>query len=595
MPSLIVSILALVLAVGVSCAAPVEQRLDNGVTVTVDRETGGLSAVALPTGVQILSLARPAQFHRPEVRCIRDGGTPQVTTSALLSADMAAQAVIEAGPSRITVSWQMPGAPWRVRETIEPVTRDLFGVKLGGFAIRYEVEHALDAVTAIVEHLTFAPNGKMEGAESYTLTDHRIIHQVWTPRPGKAVGWGMLGLNRQAFDLAFFGDLALVAYPEELSPPITGTVENWESPLLVPVHTFSFGACRDAVVRTPAMNYLFGALPGSPDDAWARIHGFLVDKYSRLYRIKRDPPRLTLVLDRPTLRHGNTLSGVAKQYMPTVARAKAPYLYLGPMWRHRPGASECAPLDYTIHPDLGGEQGLTSFCAQAHKAGAKVLVWWDCHIASDSPLLRAHPDWPALNADGTPYMAGYKDITSLSLLNPEVYSLCKRTLLGLRDRCGIDGVFWDSSANFSCLPVDYRYGAPVLPARLRFERDLHEAGLIVFPEEYQSFGMSGLLVNEMEGHNAFGFGAIGVWSQDPERVFANYSAFRIDTEGVTNERADRFATLAARQAHVLAPLGDAPLYVQSEGDGVRWHYRNGSALWRPDGVTIQKDTARPGE
>lgn len=106
-------------------------------------------------------------------------------------------------------------------------------------------------------------------------------------------------------------------------------------------------------------------------------------------------------------------------------------------------ASPYAIVDYTVNPDLGGEEALRDLVSRAHKLGLKIMAdFVPNHMAPDSPLIDSHPEFfihhnPDLRDESPrdnflhpsgrylaygrdPYFPGWTDTAQLDYVHPEL-------------------------------------------------------------------------------------------------------------------------------------------------------------------------------
>lgn len=139
--------------------------------------------------------------------------------------------------------------------------------------------------------------------------------------------------------------------------------------------------------------------------------------------------------------------------------------------------SICAPWRLRVSPGMGGEAGLRELCRAAHAHGIKIIIWMTpAHYSNSSPVLRAHPDWIAWRADGTPETCGYRDITGVSL-RTAAFDYAVGAYRRIRAATGIDGFWMDSYCTFGVL-TDFARGHPLpqLDRTMALQRKLFEAG-----------------------------------------------------------------------------------------------------------------------
>ncbi len=233
-----------------------------------------------------------------------------------------------------------------------------------------------------------------------------------------------------------------------------------------------FSLC-DGIARDIGRKYLGGAGPIDPlPIAWDHYAGAALAPKRRgqmpaepyLYRLARAIPKLAKM-------------GIGEIFVSGVLESDAGH----PRDEYLPGSmcfgSICAPWRIRVAPGLGGEAGLRELCKVAHAHGIKIIIWMTpAHYSNSSPILRAHPDWIAWRADGTPVTFGYRDITGVSL-RAQAFDYAVGRYRHIRAATGLDGFWMDSYCTFGLL-TDFSRGHPLpqLDRTLALQRRLLEAG-----------------------------------------------------------------------------------------------------------------------
>ncbi len=233
-----------------------------------------------------------------------------------------------------------------------------------------------------------------------------------------------------------------------------------------------FALC-DAIARHIGRQYFGVPWPIDPlPIAWDHYAGRALGAWRRgerdvegyLYRLARVMPKAARL-------------GLGEIFVSGVIESDAGH----PRDEYLPGSncfgSICAPWRLRVSPGMGGEPGLRELCRAAHAHGIKIIIWMTpAHYSNSSPMLRAHADWIAWRADGTPETCGYRDITGVSL-RTTAFDYAVGAYRRIRAATGLDGFWMDSYCTFGML-TDFAHGHPLpqLDRTMALQRKLFEAG-----------------------------------------------------------------------------------------------------------------------
>lgn len=232
--------------------------------------------------------------------------------------------------------------------------------------------------------------------------------------------------------------------------------------------------------------------------------------------------------------HRRTLAELADEQLERLAALGFDWVWLMGLWRigdaaiaisRRYGAdfegSPYAIADYEVSPELGGEPALRAFVERAHALGLKVMAdFVPNHVAVDSPMLDAHPDFAIhwnpgcrdahegdyfdhprgrLAHGKDPYFAGWTDTAQLDYSHPPLRAHqigVLRRLAGL-----VDGVRCDMAMLVLREQIKRQWFPRVDQALF----DHH------FPEEFWSEAIRSVRAE----HPGFTFMAEVYWDKEP--------------------------------------------------------------------------------
>ena len=234
------------------------------------------------------------------------------------------------------------------------------------------------------------------------------------------------------------------------------------------------------------------------------------------------------------LRHGD-LGRLADAHIDRAAALGFDWIWPMGLWRTGPGSvavsrtiapdfegSPYAIAEYEVADDLGGEAALAGFVERAHARGLKVMAdFVPNHVAVDSPLLDAHPEWaihwnPAVRdahvsdyfdhpkgrlAHGKdPYFAGWTDTAQLDYSHPDLRAHQVDVLRRIAAR--VDGVRCD----MAMLVLREHVKSCWFPGvdREAFDR--------AWPDEFWREAIGAV----HDGHPDFRFMAEVYWDKEPE-------------------------------------------------------------------------------
>ncbi len=166
--------------------------------------------------------------------------------------------------------------------------------------------------------------------------------------------------------------------------------------------------------------------------------------------------------------------------------------------------NNCCPWEFRLSEFLGGNEGMRIFCDACHARKIKVFVWIAGHLHRESPHWKAHPEWIVRAPNQSPWDGHYAIIHSVSFAHGAGGWMLK-DLGELREKTGVDGVWFDSFANLTMQPINWQspLREPNAPGVLRFLGDLSRIGYEIMIEGMSQLGVSswgGLQTGEIEGH-----------------------------------------------------------------------------------------------
>ena len=154
--------------------------------------------------------------------------------------------------------------------------------------------------------------------------------------------------------------------------------------------------------------------------------------------------------------------------------------------------SVCSPWGLRISPKLGGEAGLAYVVQQAHARGIKVSIWSaPSHQSVCSPVVRAHPDWMMVDADGRVNNRGYVTLVGMDL-GAGFGEYLTGAYRQLRKRTKLDGVWADSSCAFGAdRNMSAKAPYPQLDEVIALQRAMQRMGYnFLTKEDCGPFGLS---------------------------------------------------------------------------------------------------------
>ncbi len=117
----------------------------------------------------------------------------------------------------------------------------------------------------------------------------------------------------------------------------------------------------------------------------------------------------------------------------------------------RNSGSVCGPWRLKAGPALGVEKGLAYLCKKAEALGITIVSWMGpAHLSHSSPILKEHPEWIALAANGKPDHWGYKDIVGVNLKKGYLDYAARQFEKTIK-KTGLRGVWIDSFCTFGIL------------------------------------------------------------------------------------------------------------------------------------------------
>lgn len=163
------------------------------------------------------------------------------------------------------------------------------------------------------------------------------------------------------------------------------------------------------------------------------------------------------------------------------------------------GAKNMNVWDYAVCEAYGGKAGLKELVEQCHGNGLKVIAWTPAgHLANNSPVFKAHPEWLAGHTPSTP-KEGIGPV--YGSLHTAFHDFYRRGILGAIREFKLDGLWLDSHLPYPAMPRE----------------NPHAAKLAALYGEFARAGATHLL---MEGDaSAIGSYGIGIderWGKVPE-------------------------------------------------------------------------------
>ncbi len=279
------------------------------------------------------------------------------------------------------------------------------------------------------------------------------------------------------------------------------------------------------VIQTPALKWLFA--PGNFSskwvalNEWTRAFDFTGHYYRHMMGIKRVEP-LPMV-DIAIGANGGENSwrsfklGDLINKLPQVAKLGVKVVFFGaldttatkPLREFLAGSNTgfnpCGVWRTKINPAWGGDAGLKRVCDAAHRLGIKVVLWSASgDLDSSSPLLRAHPNWVAWYANGTPVDEGYSDLIGVSLKRGDLAYVI-RQYRKIRQATGFDGVWQDSFLTFGALTDrSAKHPYPRVGGMVKLVRAEQAMGLYVMIEGGGPFGLSSSMGSHSFLHKEYG-------------------------------------------------------------------------------------------
>ncbi|HET6201505.1 MAG TPA: hypothetical protein VFI25_01740 [Planctomycetota bacterium] len=391
-----------------------------------------------------------------------------------------------------------------LRWILRPVEARLPAATFAGLSIAYEFRGRSGRAHTLVDRGTFEPGGTVEGG----FLGSRRIERGDAFEEANVASFA----RGPAFDLLATAAGVLCAYRLPMATVLsTGSEER------VPVGCETYRR-KDAGDGRLSFEDVVALPAGAAVRVPPRIVLFAPAEDARADRLRRDALRTSLLdhvhaeLRRdagvaetealptaaiPELGPGRTFAD-ALPWLDLAADLGFRRVYLACIWTtlqsEGKGGKSLSVIDLEVAASRGGVEGLRTFCDAAHARRLDVVAWLPCaHLASGSPLLAEHGDWPMRDEHGRPFEFTAVGGPLLDLRG----SFFDYSVDRVRNACargGIDGL-WIDSFFVHAATRDHRASPP------RTNEDRHVArarafqgagaGLLYAEGEFSAFALNG--------------------------------------------------------------------------------------------------------
>lgn len=403
-----------------------------------------------------------------------------------------------------------------------PKTVRVAGEVYHGFSIVYEWQSTERQIHWLYESVALAPGGTVAGArlmaQNMTARVCRLeevlqpesVYSTEENYDVTCIQSPCRGGGSQFFDLVQGDQLAVVTFFEEFPSEgvLKSNCQKAKGEDFVTVSDFHYGPLSGTFRSAPRIIVAAPRLDSSRGGAvnrWTAWFDFTADLWCSHLKLPRTRsiPMLTFEgtgiggID-PGAAYPELLETWASRLDWVVAQGfKAINLHT-PEWvgaaNRRTtvfGGNNCCPWEFKLSDQLGGEEGLADFCEACHARGLKVIIWIAGHLHREAPIWKKHPEWAVRKPDHGLWDGHYAVIHSLSFTS-EAREWIFKDLKNLREKTGVDGIWFDSFTNLSYGALNWQSPRrePNGPAVLGFLSDLGKIGYEIMIECMTQLGVS---------------------------------------------------------------------------------------------------------